>query len=75
MYSFLCTESTRKCHYILYHLICVMAGAYGKYYEEIFRKHFYQTLYYLNCDGDRFIVAWVLYKSVYKREQNRYLSS
>jgi hypothetical protein len=44
MYSFLCNESTRKCHYKQYHLKCVMAGAYGKYYEEIFGTHFYQTL-------------------------------
>jgi hypothetical protein len=25
-------------------LKCAMAGAYGKYYEEIFGTHFYQTL-------------------------------
>ena len=52
-----------------------MAGAYDKYYEEIFGTHFYQALQYLNCDGDRFVVAWILYKSVYKREQNGYLPS
>jgi hypothetical protein len=52
-----------------------MAGAYGKYYEEIFGTHIYLTLWCLNCDGDQFVVAWVLHKSVYKREQNRYLSS
>jgi hypothetical protein len=75
MYSFLCIKSTRKCHYKLYHLKCVMAGAYGIYYTEIFGTHFYRILSYLNFDGDRFVVAWVLYESLYKREQNRYLSS
>jgi hypothetical protein len=44
MYSFLCIESTRKCYYKVYHLKCVMTGAYGKYSEEIFGTHFYQTL-------------------------------
>jgi hypothetical protein len=34
-----------------------MAGAYAKYYEEIFGIHFYQTIECLNCDGDRFVVA------------------
>jgi hypothetical protein len=43
-----------------------MAGAYGKYYVEIFGTYFYQTFQCLNCDGDRFVVAWVIYKSVYK---------
>jgi hypothetical protein len=57
MYSFLCIESTRKCHSNLYNLKCSMAGAHGKYYEEIFGTHFYQTLKCLNCDGDRFVVA------------------
>jgi hypothetical protein len=41
-----------------------MAGVYGKYYEEIFGTHFYQILWCLNCDGNRFVVARVLYKSV-----------
>jgi hypothetical protein len=40
-----------------------MAGAYGKY-EEIFGTHFHQTLRCLNIDGDRFVLTWVLYKSV-----------
>jgi hypothetical protein len=52
-----------------------MAGTYGKYYEEIFGTHFYETLLSLNCDGGRFVIAWILYKFVYKREQNRYLLS
>jgi hypothetical protein len=51
-----------------------MAWAYGKY-EEIFGTHFHKTRKCLNCGGDRYLVAWVLYKSVYKREENRYLSS
>jgi hypothetical protein len=37
-------ESTRKCHHNLYDLKCAMAGAYSKYYEEIFGTHLYQTL-------------------------------
>jgi hypothetical protein len=37
-------ESTWKYHYNLFDLKCVMAGAYGKYHEEIFETQFYQTL-------------------------------
>jgi hypothetical protein len=44
MYSVLCIESTRKYHYNLCDLKCAMAGAYGKYREEMFGTHFYQTL-------------------------------
>jgi hypothetical protein len=51
-----------KCHYKLHHLKCAMAGAYGKYYEEIFGTHFYQTLLCLNCEGYRSVEACVLYK-------------
>jgi hypothetical protein len=40
---------------------CIMAGACAQYYEEIFVTHFYQTFLCLNCDGDRFVVAWILY--------------
>ena len=36
-------ESTRKCRHKLYHLKCVMAGAYGKYYEELFGTSFNYT--------------------------------
>jgi hypothetical protein len=56
-----------KRDYNLYHLKCIMAGAYGQIYEEIFRKHFYQTLLCLNCDGDRFEVAWIILICVKKR--------
>ena len=46
-----------------------MAGAYGKYDEEIFGTCFYQILQCLNCDGDRFVMAWVLYTSVCKKSE------
>ena len=59
--SFLCIEAMGECHYNLYDLKCIMAGAHGQYYEEIFGTHIYQTLLCLNFDGDRFQVAWILY--------------
>jgi hypothetical protein len=42
--SFLCIEAMGKCDYNLHHLKCIMAGACGQYYEEIFGTYFYQTL-------------------------------
>ena len=59
--SFLYIEAMGKCDYYLYHLKRIMAGACAQYYEEIFGTHFYQTFLCLNCDGDRFVVAWILY--------------
>jgi hypothetical protein len=57
--SFLCIEAMRECDYNLYHLKCILAGACGQYYEEIFGTHFYHTLLCLNFEGDRFVIAWI----------------